>query len=139
MTEQVPVSGTIAQAPIPVTYPSPLNFLNATRIEVFKFDSRDRQMIELDKCIRRLKKKCEKDNTLKILKERQYYKKPSELRREKMKAAIRLAEKNRKKTELYENSSYYYKGRKERENGPRFGSNTTVRFNNAPTSTSTNN
>ena len=80
MTEQIPaVSGTIAQAPIPVTYPSPLIF-NETRIEVFKFDSRDRQMIELDKCIRRLKKKCEKDNTLKILKERQYFSKPSVLR-----------------------------------------------------------
>jgi len=96
------------------------------RIEVARFDNnRDRQMIELDKCLRRLKKKCEKDNIIKELRERQYYKKPSEVKREKIKNAKRLMEKNRKKAEFFYNNTYTnnnYKGKKERENGSRFGS-----------------
>ena len=101
-----------------------------TRIEIQKFDSRDRQMIELEKCLRRLKKKCEKDNIIKELKERQYYKKPSEVKREKVKNAKRLMEKNRKKAELYTNGSNYYPTkRKEKENGSRFGTNSTTRTN----------
>ena len=90
------------------------------KIDVQKFDSRDRQLIELDKCLRRLKKKCEKENIIKELKERQYYRKPSEVKREKAKNARRLTEKNKQKTELY-NTNNYYKGKKERENGPRLG------------------
>ena len=96
-------------------------------IIVERFDSRDRQLIELDKCIRRLKKNCEKDNTLKELKERQYYKKPSELRREKMKNAKRLMEKNRKKAEFYNNNTSYFNKRKDKENGSRPGSYTSNR------------
>ena len=95
-----------------------------TRIEIQKFDSRDRQMIELEKCLRRLKKKCEKDNIVKELKERQYYKKPSEVKREKVKNARRLMEKNRKKEEFYyaniDNNNNFYKRKKEIDNGSRF-------------------
>ena len=101
-----------------------------TRIEIQKFDNRDRQMIELEKCLRRLKKKCEKDNIVKELKERQYYKKPSEVKREKIKNARRLMEKNRKKEESYyaniDNNSNFYKRKKEIDNGSRFRPNQTA-------------
>jgi len=113
----------IEESPIPVVPPAPYIPVSS-KIDVLRFDSKDRQMIEIDKCLRRLKKKCEKDNILKELKERQYYRKPSEIKREKIKNAKRLMEKNRKKAELYTGNSNYYKGRKERENGSRLGSDT---------------
>lgn len=135
-TEAVNVNISVSPTPMtnhyvpPVPTPPPTSTYQqqykpeSSKIEVLRFDNKDRQMIELDKCIRRLKKKCEKDNILKELKERQYYKKPSEVRREKAKNARRLMEKNRKKAELYNNGNgnSYYKGRKENTNGSRFGS-----------------
>ncbi|MBI4367834.1 MAG: 30S ribosomal protein S21 [Candidatus Omnitrophica bacterium] len=41
----------------------------------------------LDKALRRLKKKIEREGILKILKARKHYEKPSEKRRRKMRAA----------------------------------------------------
>ena len=41
----------------------------------------------LDKALRRLKKKIEREGILKILKSRKHYEKPSEKRRRKMRAA----------------------------------------------------
>jgi len=114
--------------PVPITPSNYYTPYQGSRIDVQRFDSRDRQLLELDKCLRRLKKKCEKDNTIKELKDRQYYKKPSEIKREKIKNAKRLMEKNRKKAELYNNTSYFSK-RKEKESGSRFGTNSTTRTN----------
>ena len=122
----IPVPATTPPIPTAAPYYAPYQ---GSRIDVQRFDSRDRQMIELDKCLRRLKKKCEKDNIIKELKERQYYKKPSEVKREKVKNAKRLMEKNRKKAELYTNGNNYYPKRKEKENGSRFGTNSTTRTN----------
>ena len=41
----------------------------------------------LDKALRRLKKKIEREGILKILKARKHYEKPSEVRRRKMRSA----------------------------------------------------
>ena len=107
-----------------IDYPS-RDSSQGLKIDVARFDGRDRQMIEIDKCLRRLKKKCEKENVIKELKERQYYRKPSEIKREKAKAAKRLMEKNRKKAEFYSNNNNNYYKRKESDNGPRFRPNAT--------------
>jgi len=91
-----------------------------TVIEIPQYGDRERQMIEVEKAIRRLKKKLEKENLIKILRERQYYRKPSEIKREKKKIAQRLYEKRKKKQEfresMYENTKYVPR-RRENENG----------------------
>ena len=92
-------------------------------IEIPQYNDRDRQMIELEKALKRLKKKIEKDNLIKLLRERQYYRKPSEIKREKKKIAQRLWEKRRKKEEfresMYSNTKYAPKKREGDRNGRR--------------------
>ena len=53
----------------------------------------------VEKAMRVLKKKLQKDGFMKELKERQYYRKPSEIKREKKKAGIANYKKNQKKKE----------------------------------------
>tara|TARA_B100000900_G_scaffold23771_1_gene18519 strand:- start:283 stop:492 length:210 start_codon:yes stop_codon:yes gene_type:complete len=50
----------------------------------------------LEKALRVLKKKLNKDGQMKELKQRQYYQKPSEIKREKKKEGIRRSIKDRK-------------------------------------------
>ena len=80
------------------------------RIEVRRMDSKESQMFEIDRCLRKLKKRCEKEGIFTTLRDRQHYRKPSEIRREKAKVARRLAERRRKKQEerdaLYENTKF---------------------------------
>jgi len=80
------------------------------RIEVRRMDSKESQMFEIDRCLRKLKKRCEKEGIFTILRDRQHYRKPSEIRREKAKVARRLAERRKKKQDerdaLYENTKF---------------------------------
>jgi len=79
-------------------------------IEVRRMDNRESQMFEIDRCLRKLKKNCEKDGIFNILRDRQYYRKPSVIRREKAKVARRLAERRKKKQDerdaLYEHTKF---------------------------------
>lgn len=51
-------------------------------VEVRQCDNKEQQAIELDKAIKKLKKKVEREGITKILKESYYYRKPSETKRE---------------------------------------------------------
>jgi len=86
------------------------NSLSGLYVEVRRMDSRDSQLFEVDRCIRKLKKRCEKDGLFGILRERQYYQKPSEIRRKKIKEARRLMKRNKRKQAekdaVYENSKF---------------------------------
>jgi len=53
----------------------------------------------VEKAMRVLKKKLQKDGMMRELKERQYYRKPSEIKREKKKAGIANYKKKQKKLE----------------------------------------
>jgi small subunit ribosomal protein S21 len=80
------------------------------RVEVRRMDNKESQMFEIDRCLRKLKKRCEKEGIISTLRDRQHYRKPSEIRREKAKVARRLAERRKKKQDerdaLYENTKF---------------------------------
>jgi ribosomal protein S21 len=69
----------------------PLKF-SGMRVEVRPSDTRDGQMIQLEKALKMFKRKLEKDDVLRTIKERRYYIKPSALKRAEAKKT-----KNRKK------------------------------------------
>jgi ribosomal protein S21 len=52
-----------------------------TKIEVRSSDSREGQMREVEKALKVFKRKMEKDDIIKQLRDRKYYTKPSEKRR----------------------------------------------------------
>ena len=54
----------------------------------------------LEKAIRVLKKKVQKEGIVRLLKQKQYYEKPSEIKRRKKKEGIRNFKKKMKKLEL---------------------------------------
>ena len=56
--------------------------------------------VNLEKAMRVLKKKVAKEGIIKTLKQKQYYIKPSEIKREKKKEGIRNFKKKMKKLEL---------------------------------------
>jgi ribosomal protein S21 len=58
----------------------PLKF-SGMRIEVRPSDTRDGQMIQLEKALKMFKRKLEKDDVLRTIKERRYFTKPSALKR----------------------------------------------------------
>jgi len=74
-----------------VRVPEPLKF-TGMRVEVRPSDTKDGQMIQLEKALKIFKRKLEKDDVLRTIKERRYYTKPSALKRAEAKKA-----KNRKK------------------------------------------
>jgi ribosomal protein S21 len=69
----------------------PIKF-TGIRVEVRQVEGKEAQLFQLDKALKIFKKKLEKDNVLRIIKERRYYTKPSALKRTEAKKA-----KNRKK------------------------------------------
>lgn len=69
----------------------PLKFAGM-RVEVRPSDNKDGQMQNLEKAMKMFKRKLEKDDVLRVIKERRYYTKPSALKRAEAKKA-----KNRKK------------------------------------------
>ena len=71
-------------------------------IFVKQFHNSDLQTQELDKCLKRLKKELDKEKILTEVKERQFYKKPSEKRREKEKMIASLMKKRQRKKDLWE-------------------------------------
>jgi len=62
----------------------PLKF-DGLKVEVRPAEGRDAQMFQLEKAMKIFKKKLEKDNVLRIIKERRYYIKPSAKKREEAK------------------------------------------------------
>jgi ribosomal protein S21 len=71
-------------------------------IIVKQYHNPELQLQEIDRCLKRLKKDLEREQTLTILKERQYYRKPSEIKREKEKMVKSLMERKRQKREAWE-------------------------------------
>jgi ribosomal protein S21 len=71
-------------------------------IIVKQFNNPELQTFELDKCLKRLKKELDKDKTLTDYKERQFYKKPSEKRREKQKIITSLMKRRQRKKDAWE-------------------------------------
>ena len=71
-------------------------------IVVKQFNNPELQSFELDKCLKRLKKELDKEGTLTYVKDRQFYKKPSEIRREKEKMVISLMKRRQRKKDLWE-------------------------------------
>ena len=67
------------------------------RIEVRPAIGQDAQMFELEKALKVLKRKLEKDNVLRIIKERKYYIKPSQLEHTRINKIRRLNELKRRK------------------------------------------
>jgi len=55
------------------------------RVDVRPGNNKEEQMQNVEKAIKILKKKLEKDDVLRIIKERRYYTKPSALKREQAK------------------------------------------------------
>lgn len=75
-------------------------FINPVPLSINNEEKRkELQSEELEKAIKRLKKRIEKEGVLKDLRERKYYKKPSQIRREHILKVRRDREvkKNRKK------------------------------------------
>jgi len=58
----------------------PLKFAGL-QVEVRPAEGRDAQMFQLEKALKIFKKKLEKDNVLRIIKERRYFTKPSVIKR----------------------------------------------------------
>jgi ribosomal protein S21 len=67
---------TVVVAPVIV----PLKF-TGMRVEVRPSDNKDGQIRELEKAMKVFKKKLERDDVLRVVKERRYYTKPSALKR----------------------------------------------------------
>jgi len=54
------------------------------RIIVKQVNNKDRQMEELEKALKKLKKKLDKEGVFKLLRQRKYFSKPSEIRHMKL-------------------------------------------------------
>jgi len=59
--------------------PEPLKF-SGMRVDVRPSDTKEGQMINVEKAIKILKKKMDKEDILRIIRERKYYTKPSALK-----------------------------------------------------------
>ena len=66
------------------------------RIEIRQVNNKDKQMIELEKSLKKLKKKLDKEGVFKILRQKKYYIKPSEIRHQKL-MKIKHEQKKRKR------------------------------------------
>ena len=55
---------------------------SAMKVDVRPSDTKEGQMIQVEKALKILKRKMEKDDILRTIKERRYYQKPSEKARE---------------------------------------------------------
>jgi ribosomal protein S21 len=90
-------------------------------IIVKQFNNSDLQTQEIERCLKKLKKELERDGTFQELKDRQFHKKPSEIRREKDKLTRSLIERKKRKQEAWEEryGDIKFIKRKEENGNPR--------------------